>query len=231
MTGPQPSGTASAEFHCWYAGDAGSARSKGRFTLGKFSRYLRPGPVVDLGCGEGGLLLALKEAGHADLTGVESNPELCTLAESFGVRVIRTDLQQYLAGGALSPATYFYLDVIEHVPFELNVRLFAALPQGSRLILQTPNTESLLGHQFYMNVPSHLAPYSPWVIRKMLERFGYSVVAEGSVEGDHPARWKNRFRAFFIRKVLGLAPELLLGGGNYYVIADRNRRTDEAQLG
>jgi SAM-dependent methyltransferase len=232
MTGQQQlGGTGSAEFHCWYAGDAASALTKGRFILGKFSSYLRPGQVVDLGCGEGGLLLALKKAGHADLAGVESNPELCALAESFGVRVIQTDLQHYLAGGALSPATYFYLDVIEHVPFELNVRLFAALPQGSRLILQTPNTESILGHQFYMNVPSHLAPYSPWVIRKMLERFGYDVVAEGSVEGEHPATWKNRLRALLIRKVLGLVPELLLGGGNYYVVADRNRETDEARLG
>jgi len=232
MTGRrQLSGTDSAEFHCWYAGDGASALTKGRFILGKFSNYLRPGPVVDLGCGEGGLLLALKEAGHTELTGVESNPELCALAESFGVRVIQSDLQHCLAGGAFSPGTYFYLDVIEHVPFELNLRLFAALPQGSRLILQTPNTESILGHQFYMNVPSHLAPYSPWIIRKMLARFGYDVVAEGSVEGEHPATWKNRVRAFFIRKVLGLTPELLLGGGNYYVVADRNRETDEAQLG
>jgi SAM-dependent methyltransferase len=226
----QPSATSSAEFHCWYAGDAPSALVKGRYNLDKFARFLHPGPVVDLGCGEGALLLALKEAGHADLTGVESNPELCALAESFGVRVIQTDLQQYLAG-ALTPAAYFYLDVIEHVPFALNLRLFAALPQGSRLILQTPNTESIQGHQFYLNVPSHLAPYSPWVIRRMLARFGYDVVAEGTVEGDHPRTWKNRLRAFFIRKVLGLAPDLLLGGGNYFVVADRIRQEGEARLG
>jgi SAM-dependent methyltransferase len=212
-----------AEFHCWYAGDRDTALHKGRFAVLKFGQFLRPGPVVDLGCGEGGLLLALEESGRSDLLGVEFNSELCALAESFGVRVIHTDLQRYLASGALSPATYFYLDVIEHVPFELNVNLFAALPQGSRLILQTPNTESILGHQFYMSLPSHMAPYSQWMIRRLLARFGYDVVTDGSVEGDHPASWKNRFRTLFIRKVLGLAPELLLGGGNYYVVADRNR--------
>ena len=85
-----------AEFHCEYASDRESALQKGGLTLLKFGRYLRPGPVVDLGCGEGGLLLALKESGRTDILGEESNPELCTLAKSFGVLVIRKDLLTYL---------------------------------------------------------------------------------------------------------------------------------------
>lgn len=227
----QPSGSGSSEFHCWHASDLATALSKGRFIVEKFARFLRPGPVVDLGCGEGALLLALKEAGHTDLTGVDSNRELCALAASFGVRVMQADLHQYLTSAGLPRATFFYLDVIEHVPFELNARLFGALPQGSRLIVQTPNTESVLGHQFYMNVPSHLAPYSPWMIRKMLERSGYEIVAEGSVEGEHPPTWKNRLRALFIRTVLGLRPEVLLGGANYFIVADRICKMDGNDAG
>ncbi|MGB2900734.1 MAG: hypothetical protein WBB89_15825 [Candidatus Acidiferrum sp.] len=215
-----------AEFHCYYAADKKSALQKGESTLPKFERYLRPGPVVDLGCGEGGLLLALKELGRTELTGVESNQELCTLAESFGVPVLCKDLLTYLQEETLRSAVYFYIDVIEHVPFELNLRLLASLPVGSRLILQTPNTESVLGHQFFMNVPSHLAPYSPWVIRKMLARFGYDVTAEGTVDGAHPRNWKNRLRALLIRFTLGLAPEIILGGGNYFAVADRIRETN-----
>lgn len=215
-----------AEFHCYYAEDRKSALQKGKSTLPKFERYLRPGPVVDLGCGEGGLLLALKELGRTELTGVESNQELCTLAKSFGVPVICKDLLTYLQEETLRSAVYFYVDVIEHVPFELNLRLLASLPVGSRLILQTPNTESVLGHQYFMNVPSHLAPYSPWVIRKMLARFGYDVTVEGTVDGAHPRNWKNRLRAFLIRFALGLAPEIILGGGNYFAVADRVRETN-----
>ncbi len=216
-------GAAAAEFHCWYAPDKSSALQKGKFTLEKFGRYLRPGPVVDLGCGEGGLLLALQEAGRNEILGIESNPELCELAKSFGLPLLQADISDYLRRGDMQPATYFYVDVVEHVPFEFNEQLFAALPAGSRLIVQTPNTESVLGHQFYMNVPSHLAPFSPWVLRKMFERSGYQVVAEGSVEGEHPPTWKNRLRRIFIQKVLGIAPEILLGGGNYFIVADRNR--------
>jgi SAM-dependent methyltransferase len=220
-----------AEFHCWYAADRDAALRKGRFAILKFGRFLRSGRVVDLGCGEGGLLLALQASGRNEILGIEPNAELCALGTSFGVPILRTDLVKYCEAGALPVATYFYIDVVEHVPFDLNLRVFASLPRGCRIILQTPNTESILGHQFYMNVPSHLAPYSPWVLRKMLTRFGYDVVAEGSVEGDHAPTWKNRLRALFIRKVLGLAPEILLGGGNYFVVADRNRESDEAESG
>ena len=96
------------------------------------------------------------------------------------------------------------------------------------MILQTPNTQSLVGHEFYFNVPSHVAAYSPQVIRKMLDRCGYTVASEGTVTGNHPPTWQNRLRALFIRKVLGIEPERLLGGGNYYVVADRVRETERA---
>jgi hypothetical protein len=168
-------------------------------------------------------LLALREKGWRDISGVDSNPELCGLAESFGLPIIRSDLAEYLQHTALKPAVYFYLDVIEHVPFEFNLFVFSSLPQGSRLIIQTPFTKSLLGHKYYMNVPSHISPYSPWIIQKMLSRAGYDLVAEGNLEGAHPPNWKNRMRAVLIRKALGIDPELLLGGGNYFVVADRNR--------
>src|SRR5690242_5838759 len=121
-----------AEFHCYYAADSQSALQKGKSILPKFERYLRPGPVVDLGCGEGGLLLALQELGRTELTGLESNQELCTLAKSFGVPVICKDLLTFLQEEALRPAVYFYIDVIEHVPFELNLLLLSTLPVGSR---------------------------------------------------------------------------------------------------
>jgi SAM-dependent methyltransferase len=215
--------TTDAEFHCWFNTDQSSALAKGRWVLANYKRFLRPGPVCDLGCGDGGLLLALLEIGWQDVSGVDSNPELCDLAESFGLPIIRSDLGDYLRHSTLKPAVYFYLDVIEHVPFEFNLLVLNSLPRGSRLIIQTPFTKSLLGHQYYMNVPSHMSPYSPWVINKMLSRAGYDLAADGDLEGAHPPSWKNRLRSIFIRKVLGIDPELLLGGGNYFVIADRNR--------
>jgi len=218
--GGLPMATEAADFHCWYCDDINEAREKGRYLIKKFGSYLR-GRVVDLGCGEGALLLALKESGNRDLVGIESNPELANLAESWRVPIIRKDLLEYLRETNLPVATYTYIDVIEHIPFEVNLEVLQRIPPGSRLIIQTPYTESLLGHQCYMNVPSHLAPYSRLVIRKMLSRFGYTLVAEGSVDGRHPDTWKKKLRLIFIRRVLGLPSELITGGCNYFVVADR----------
>jgi len=209
-----------AEFHCWHAGTREEALRKGSYLESIYRPFLRDSPIIDLGCGEGALLLWLQEQGRKRVLGVESNGELCSKAESWGVPVVRADLLEYLRTNGHEAGLYFYLDVVEHVPFETNEEIFGRLPVGSRVIVQTPNTNSLLGHQFYMQVPSHVAPYSPHVLRGMLERNGYSVVADGSI-GDRPCTWKNRIRAMLLRRLLGVDPAMLWGGGNYFVVADR----------
>ena len=213
-------GHSAAEYHCWHARTRDEALRKGQYLSQIYCGYVREGPVIDLGCGEGALLLWLKEHGHGRVRGVESNAELSGLAESFGVPVTRADVLDYLRSNGSEPATFFYLDVVEHLPFEANSEVFRRLPMGSRVIVQTPNTNSLLGHQYYLQVPSHVAPYSPRVLREMLEREGYSIVAEGGV-GTRPGTWKNRVRAAILHRLLGLDPQLLWGGGNYFVVADR----------
>jgi SAM-dependent methyltransferase len=212
----------SPEYHCWHAATREEALRRGEYLISHYRQFLKDGPVVDLGCGEGALLLWLKEQGHARLLGVESNQELSRLAESWGVPIVRGDLLDYLRSHGNEPALFFYLDVIEHLSFEVNEEVFRRLPVRSRVIVQTPNTNSLLGHQFYLHVPSHVAPYSPHVLRGLLSRLGYSILAEGGI-GDRPPTWKNRIRALLLHRVLGLDPGLLWGGGNYFVVADRVR--------
>jgi SAM-dependent methyltransferase len=214
-----------AEFHCGYAANEQEAIEKGRNVLQKFEKFINLSPIIDLGCGEGALLLALKQAGKKEILGVDSNEELLRIARSLQVPLVECDIWEFLGGESLRPAVYFYLDVMEHVSLEKNLELLGRIPVGSRLIVQTPYTESALGHRFYMNVPSHVAPYSPWVIKKMLVRFGYRVVSDGSVDWDHPPNWKNKIRAFILLKLMGISADLILGGGNYFVVADRVQNT------
>jgi SAM-dependent methyltransferase len=210
-----------AEFHCGYAANEKEAIEKGRYVLQKFEKFINLSPIIELGCGEGALLLALKQAGRKEILGVDSNEELLRIARSLQVPLVESDIWEFLEREALRPAVYFYLDVMEHVSLEQNLELLRRIPVGSRLIIQTPNTDSVLGHRFYMNVPSHVAPYSPWVLKKMLVRFGYRVVSDGSVDWDHPPTWKNKIREFVLLKLMGVSPDLFLGGGNYFVVADR----------
>lgn len=85
------SSPASAEFHCWHASTREETLRKGE-KLGQLSRpFFRDGWVVELGCGEGASLMWLKQHGNDRVIGVESNEELCSLAESFGVPMARAD--------------------------------------------------------------------------------------------------------------------------------------------
>lgn len=215
-----PVTSAEPELHCWYASDPHEAERKGRYLYAHFGTFLNHDCVVELGCGEGAFLAWIQKETRKRVIGVDSNAELCALARSSGVEVERADFIDYLERRR-EPAVYLYLDVMEHVSSTMNTRLLQLIPSGSRIIIQTPYTRSLKGHEFYMNVPSHVAPYSPWVIARMLARANFKIVHEGTLEGQHPPTWKNRLRAWFIRKVLGIDPELLLGGGNYFVVADK----------
>jgi hypothetical protein len=87
------------------------------------------------------------------------------------------------------------------------------IPHGSRLILQMPHTETLLGHKYYFNVPSHVAAYSPFVLRKMLARNGYKVVAEGSIDEKHAPGWKRRVRGNSGEKIIRFAGRIISGRG------------------
>lgn len=210
-----------AEFHCGYAANEQEAIEKGRLILQKYEKYINLPSIIDLGCGEGAMLLALKHTGRKELLGVDSNEELIRIARSFQVPLVESDIWDFLEGELLRPAVYFYLDVMEHVSLEQNLKLLGRIPIGSRLIIQTPYTESALGHRLYMNVPSHVAPYSPWVIKKLFARFGYRLVTDGSTDWDHPPTWKNKIREFVLLKLMGISPDLILGGGNYFAVADR----------
>jgi trans-aconitate methyltransferase len=215
-----------AEFHCGYANSEQEILRKGNSLLLRYGPFIKDGPIIELGCGEAAFLYFLQRKGYKQLLGIESNKELLAIARTLEVPVIESDIWDYLRSADLKPAVYFYIDVMEHVTFDQNAELLSRLPVGSRIIIQTPYTESALGHRLYMNVPSHVAPYSPWVIKKMFERFGYRVVKDGSVDWDHPANWKNKIRTFLIFKIMGIDPELLMGGGNYYVVADRVKKID-----
>jgi hypothetical protein len=105
-----------AEFHCGYAASEQEALEKGRGILVKFGKYIKEGPIVDLGCGGGALLLAVKCAGIKQFLGVDSNEELLRLACTFDVLLMESQMWEFLRSGPLEVAIYFYLDGVEHIP-------------------------------------------------------------------------------------------------------------------
>jgi trans-aconitate methyltransferase len=71
----------------------------------KFGKYVKEGPIVDLGCGGGALLLALKRAGKKQILGVDSTEELLRLARTFDIPLTENDIREFLRRG---PQISFY---------------------------------------------------------------------------------------------------------------------------
>jgi SAM-dependent methyltransferase len=212
------SAPSSAEFHVWE-----SAPSQA--DLDQATAFWRPHlrrRVLDIGCGEGHLVAALGRAGY-EAEGVDLTPDLAARAAARGVKVAVSDALEYVRREGSRFDTFLMLDFVEHIPFEQVAAILDAVPRGARCIIQTPNTNSIIGHQFYLQVPGHVTPLSPFVLQKMLERAGMKTVATGTLWGGIPWRGlRRRATLFLLEKVFGLIMlPLFVEGAGYYVVADK----------
>ncbi len=138
-------------------------------------------PVVDVGCGAGGLLAALREAG-IESRGVDLDAGMVAEAQSSGLDVVQGDGLSYLenqADGSLGAITAIH--VIEHLVFADLCRFLdlaaTKLRPGGVLVCETPNPTALivLGHSYILD-PTHKWPLHPSLMTFLCERAGFADV-------------------------------------------------------
>jgi len=210
-----------AEYHVWESTPSPTEMDR---TVDLLRPHLarRVSRILDVGCGEGHLLAALRRAGF-EAEGVDLTPELVSRAAAAGSPVALEDALTFIQREGRRFDTFLMMDFVEHVPFETVAAILQALPPGSRCIIQTPNTNSIMGHQFYLQVPSHVTPLSPWVLSKMFARADMEVRAAGTTWGGLP--WtglRRKITLFVLEKLFGVTMlPLLVEGANYYVVAEK----------
>lgn len=215
---PQTSVPSSAEFHVWES-------TPSENELAQAVDFWRPylgRRVLDVGCGEGHLVSALAQGGYL-AEGVDITPDLAARAAARGVKVTVSDALEFVRKEGSRFDTFLMLDFVEHVSFSQVEAILGAIPSGGRCIIQTPNTNSIIGHQFYLQVPGHVTPLSPFVLDKMLKRAGMKTVASGTVWGGIP--WtglRRRVTLFVLEKIFGVTMmPLFVEGAGYYVVAEK----------
>lgn len=140
-----------------------------------------PGPVLDIGAGRGEFLELLRERGLI-ARGVEIDQELVGLAQADGLDVQLEDGLVALRAEALSSlGAIVLLHVIEHLhPNELLEVIGLArerLAVGGRLVLETPNPQSLyvFARAFWLD-PTHTKPVHPTYLEFALRAAGFTDV-------------------------------------------------------
>ncbi len=143
----------------------------------------RPGRLLDIGCGYGAFVAAMRERGW-DAEGVDPSPTVVNAAVRRGRPVHRGTLAGMQApDGTYDAITMFY--VLEHVPDPMGAlkKAFDLLAPGGILLIRVPHTTPIvrllaplgLGEALY-DPPFHLYDFSPAVLREMLRRTGFADV-------------------------------------------------------
>lgn len=161
-----------------------------RWSAGKIRPILEPWldgldrdwPVVDLGCGAGEVLIALKELGFHDIGGCDLSAEQVTVARALFPQVEEVNLFNFLyerGDGTLGAVVIF--DVVEHLGAQATFDLFDLIVRklrvGGVLIVHLPNGLSpFVGHVYWGDM-THRWCLTPQSARTLCELVGFSEFA------------------------------------------------------
>jgi SAM-dependent methyltransferase len=147
----------------------------------RIPRYKKDGLLLDIGCGGGDFLCAMKRLGW-NVLGVESDPEASAVAQRRGLRVYSGPFEEVaIPGESVDHITMNH--VIEHVydPIAVMDKCYRILKPGGTVVLYAPNSRSL-GHKRFqrywlpLDPPRHLYCYFTANMRMLLERCGFTSI-------------------------------------------------------
>ena len=161
-----------------------------------WSRRLgRPGRALEIGCGDGWMLAALRDRGWSVLGNERS---LAGARSAAAINHVSTFVGSV---DALRPATRFDLvilfQVLEHLAEPLSTLRHGAalLEPGGTMVVAVPNFASWQSRAFgpswfHLDVPRHVSHFSPTALRLAVEQMGLRVVRTGFASPEHdPYGW------------------------------------------
>ncbi|MDA8115971.1 MAG: class I SAM-dependent methyltransferase [Actinomycetota bacterium] len=125
----------------------------------------RSAEVVELGCGYGRNLLALRECGYQRVLGVDVSEEEVRYAKDvLGLEgVILADCFEFLTGLGRVVDAVLLIDFLEHLEEEESIRLL----EGARTVLK-------IGGTLLIQAPNGAAPLSPWRYADITHKRAYT---------------------------------------------------------
>lgn len=134
--------------------------------------------ILEIGCGEGGLLYYLRNRGYKNCLGIEIGREQIDLAQKLGIdRVEQADIKEFLKDKAEEYDVIFARDVLEHFSkeevFEVIESVFRVLKPGGKFIIQTPNAEGPFGSRYHYQDFTHEIVFSASSLSQVLRSVGF----------------------------------------------------------
>lgn len=141
-----------------------------------FSEFLpkdKKASIVELGCGNGGLVYWLQSMGYENASGMDASHEQVEYAKNLGVKnITQGNLIEFLHGKSEAYDVIFLRDVLEH--FNKNEILdildmaHKSLKNGGALVIQTPNSAGFFGARFRYYDFTHEISFTENSLRQIL---------------------------------------------------------------
>ena len=174
-------------------GSEGEVRESLAFYL---DRARQSQPVIDVGCGRGEFLEMCRASG-IDARGFDTNEISVADLKARGLAVSAEAIPICFRGMAdESVGTIFASHVVEHLPIEPLIELFAesrrVLRSGGFLMIETPNAEALaMSASDFWRDPTHLGPRHLAALTLLAREYGFAVEEAATV---HPYPEARRLR-------------------------------------
>lgn len=159
--------------------------------------------IVDIGCGNGALVLQILQAGYRDVTGVDVSAEQVELARQRGLgSIIHADLLDWFDNTSERFDAVVAVDLLEHFdPSEVLStldRAWRVLTPGGRVIIRTPNAEGPFGSRYRYSDLTHGVAFTARSMQQALRASGFvdigvfatEPVAHGFRSSLRRAAWK-----------------------------------------
>lgn len=157
----------------------------GRLAVQRYRPFLpadRKAAILDIGCGSGNFLEALRSLGYSTLEGVDLSPAQIDAGRARGLSGITlAPAADYLRGGTARYELITAFNVLEHQTrselFELLDAIHAALAPGGRLIALVPNAKGLFGAHVRFNDITHELSFTPQSVAQICAVTGFECEA------------------------------------------------------
>ena len=133
--------------------------------------------ILDIACGDGGIVYWLQSIGYKNSFGIDISEEQVNLAKSLGIENIEQyDLKEFLKTNR-GWDVIFALDILEH--FDKNEILdvleliYNALNKNGILIIKTPNGESIFGTRYLYSDFTHEFIFTERSLKEVLSISGF----------------------------------------------------------
>ena len=179
-----------ARVYADYAGTAPGVRASGdtsfqvsqrQHYLRRYRRFLpddRSARILDVGCGDGTFLQALRSVGYSNIDGVDVSPSQVEAAARQGVRgVVHREAIDYLREHRREYALITAFSVLEHHTreelFELLDAVREALVPAGQLIAVVPNAKGLFGAHVRFADITHELSFTPGSVTQVCAVAGF----------------------------------------------------------